>query len=207
MGSVSSVNVRFDAAGLVPAIVQHARTGAVLMLGYMNQEALERTLSSGRVWFYSRSRQALWLKGETSGHYLNLRQIRIDCDGDALLVLAEPEGPTCHTGQQSCFSETLAGAATVIGGEFLDALFQTILQRRRERPAGSYVASLFEGGVDRIAKKVGEEATEAVIAAKNGNRQEVAWEVADLWFHSLVMLAEAGLTPDDIWAELARRRR
>jgi phosphoribosyl-ATP pyrophosphohydrolase/phosphoribosyl-AMP cyclohydrolase len=189
-------------------VVQDVGNGRVLMLGYMNREALERTLTSGHTWFYSRSRQELWEKGATSGHYLAVRGVRADCDGDALLVLAEPAGPTCHTGVPSCFFNqlpTVADAPPVF--EAARELFELIQSRKEQRPEGSYVARLFDGGVDRIGKKIGEEATEVVIAAKNADRNALVWEVADLWFHTYVLLAEAGLTPQDIWHELAKRRR
>jgi phosphoribosyl-ATP pyrophosphohydrolase/phosphoribosyl-AMP cyclohydrolase len=236
--------LQFDANGLIPAIVQDAHTRQVLMLGYMNAEALRRTVASGQVWFWSRSRGQLWHKGETSGNFLNLRAVRVDCDGDALLVEAEPVGPTCHTGAVSCFFGELpaeivdpapaavgspappapaaAGSpalevavdsaattddAAALDGRAVEALFAVIEERQRLRPEGSYVARLLDAGVDRIAKKIGEEATEVVIAAKNGDHAEITWEVADLWFHSLVLLASSGLRPADIWRELDRRRR
>jgi len=216
--------LKFDAQGLLPAVVQDAATRQVLMVGYMNREALRRTLATGRVWFWSRSRGRLWQKGETSGHYLHVRALHLDCDGDVLLVEAEPAGPTCHTGAVSCFFHALdapARAAVLAAlaadsalaepaapdGRVVEALFAVIQQRQRERPEGSYVVRLLDGGVDRIAKKIGEEATEVVIAAKNGAPAEITWEVADLWFHTLVLLAASGLSPADIWRELERRRR
>jgi phosphoribosyl-ATP pyrophosphohydrolase/phosphoribosyl-AMP cyclohydrolase len=217
--------LKFDANGLIPAIVQDANTRQVLMLGYMNAEALRRTVTSGQAWFWSRSRGALWHKGETSGNYLNVRAVRVDCDGDTLLVEAEPAGPTCHTGAVSCFFEALpedlegdlaetpaarngeATAPAALDGRAVEALFAVIEERQRLRPEGSYVAKLLDAGVDRIAKKIGEEATEVVFAAKNGDGGEITWEVADLWFHSLVLLAASGLRPADIWQELDRRRR
>jgi phosphoribosyl-ATP pyrophosphohydrolase/phosphoribosyl-AMP cyclohydrolase len=228
--------LQFDANGLIPAIVQDANTRQVLMLGYMDAEALRRTVASGQVWFWSRSRGQLWHKGETSGNFLNLRGVRVDCDGDALLVEAEPVGPTCHTGAVSCFFDELpaeiagpapaaeagrpvlapggavvdaaiAEDASALDGRTVEALFAVIEERQRLRPEGSYVSKLLDAGVDRIAKKIGEEATEVVIAAKNGDHGEITWEVADLWFHSLVLLASSGLRPADIWRELDRRRR
>ncbi|HLI26808.1 MAG TPA: bifunctional phosphoribosyl-AMP cyclohydrolase/phosphoribosyl-ATP diphosphatase HisIE [Chloroflexota bacterium] len=216
--------LKFDAQGLLPAVVQDAATRQVLMVGYMNREALRRTLATGRVWFWSRSRGRLWQKGETSGHSLHVRALHLDCDGDVLLVEAEPAGPTCHTGAVSCFFHALdapARAAVLAAldadsalaepaapdGRVVEALFAVIQQRQRERPEGSYVVRLLDGGVDRIAKKIGEEATEVVIAAKNGAPAEITWEVADLWFHTLVLLAASGLSPADIWRELERRRR
>jgi phosphoribosyl-ATP pyrophosphohydrolase/phosphoribosyl-AMP cyclohydrolase len=200
----------FDANGLLPAIVQDARSGAVLMLGWMNEEALRRTRESGRVWFWSRRRQALWQKGETSGHWLRVVEVRRDCDDDVLLIVAEPAGPTCHTNQPSCFyrrldDETILPPA--IPADPVRELFAVIQHRQRERPPGSYTSALLEQGVDRIGKKIGEEATEVVIAAKNGDPAPLAQEVADLWYHSLVLLAACGLTPEDVFAVLRQRRK
>jgi phosphoribosyl-ATP pyrophosphohydrolase/phosphoribosyl-AMP cyclohydrolase len=200
--------VKFDQQGLIPAIVQHARTGQVLMLGYMNAEALQQTRERGLVTFWSRSRGMLWQKGETSGHVLHLVEIREDCDGDALLVLADPVGPTCHTGETSCFHSTLSGAAATeqvpeVG--FLAELSQLIAQRDRERPEGSYTTKLLVGGVDRIGKKIGEEAAEVIIAAKNRAPEELAWEAADLLYHTLVLLQSQGLPLGQVIRELRRR--
>jgi phosphoribosyl-AMP cyclohydrolase / phosphoribosyl-ATP pyrophosphohydrolase len=200
--------LQFDEKGLIPAIVQHARSGEVLMLGYMNEEALRRTIESGSVTFWSRSRQALWRKGETSGNLLRLVELRQDCDGDALLVLAEPAGPTCHTGEPSCFHTALDGspaAARVPSGAVLTQLSDLIARRATERPEGSYTVKLLDGGVDRIGKKIGEEAAEVIIAAKNNAPSELTWEVADLLYHSLVLLVQQGVSLDAIWGELRRR--
>ena len=200
--------MKFDENGLLPAIVQHARSGEVLMLGYMNAEAFERTLASRQVTFWSRSRQALWTKGETSGNFLQLVELRQDCDGDALLVLAEPHGPTCHTGEPSCFFRTSDGITTterMPPSGILTQLTDLIEQRAAERPAGSYTTKLLDGGVDRIGKKIGEEAAEVIIAAKNASATELTWELADLLYHSLVLLAQQGLPLESIWSELRRR--
>lgn len=198
----------FDRSELLPAIVQDARSGQVLMLGYMNEEAYRRTISDGRVWFWSRSRNAYWMKGETSGNVLRLRSIRIDCDGDAILVQADPVGPTCHTNAVSCFfTSTHASDGPPPSPEVAAELFATIKQRLAERPEGSYIARLAERGAERMAQKVGEEATEVVIAGVTDNREALIAETADLWFHTLILLAERGLSPDDVWAELAKRRR
>jgi phosphoribosyl-ATP pyrophosphohydrolase/phosphoribosyl-AMP cyclohydrolase len=198
----------FDRVELIPAIVQDATSGQVLMLGYMNQEAYQRTLADGEVWFWSRSRGRLWRKGETSGHVLRLRALRVDCDGDTVLVQADPAGPTCHTNATSCFFTSVHEANDAPPSpEIAAELFATILQRLAERPEGSYIAKLAERGVERMAQKVGEEATEVVIAGVTRNREDLIAETADLWFHTFVLLAESGLTPDDIWAELAKRRR
>ncbi|WP_298817606.1 bifunctional phosphoribosyl-AMP cyclohydrolase/phosphoribosyl-ATP diphosphatase HisIE [Chloroflexus sp.] len=193
---------------LLPAIVQHARSGEVLMLGYMNEAALAATRESGFVTFYSRSRQRLWRKGETSGHTLRVVEIRQDCDGDALLILAEPAGPTCHTGRPSCFFRDLddaevSGKAPPVA--VLARLADRIHARRDAAPTESYTAKLLHGGVDRIGKKIGEEAAEVIIAAKNGNPAEIVYELADLMYHSLVLLEQQGVAPEAVWAELARR--
>ncbi|MDP8922225.1 MAG: bifunctional phosphoribosyl-AMP cyclohydrolase/phosphoribosyl-ATP diphosphatase HisIE [Chloroflexota bacterium] len=198
----------FDRAELLPAIVQDARTGQVLMLGYMNRESYARTLDEGVAWFYSRSRQRLWKKGETSGNILRVCAVKLDCDGDTILVLADPVGPTCHTGGPSCFFTTVQErTAAPSFADSADELWRTIQGRFAARPEGSYVAKLAAGGTERIAKKVGEEAVEVAIAAMKGSREELTYEVADLWFHSYVLLAQAGLSPDDVWAELDRRRK
>ena len=203
-----AIQPAFDRLELIPAIVQDARTGQVLMQGYMNREAYERTLAEGNIWFWSRSRGRLWMKGETSGNVLKLRALRVDCDGDTLLALADPAGPTCHTSAVSCFFTSIQeSAGSPPTPEIAAELYATIRQRLADRPVGSYIARLAERGVERMAQKVGEEATEVVIAAVTRNRDSLIAETADLWFHTLVLLAEAGLTPDDIWAELASRRR
>jgi phosphoribosyl-ATP pyrophosphohydrolase/phosphoribosyl-AMP cyclohydrolase len=200
--------VRFDDQGLIPAIIQHARCGVVLMLGYMNEEALRQPIESGLVTFWSRSRQSIWQKGETSGNLLRLVELRQDCDGDALLVLAEPAGPTCHTGEPTCFHRQLDGEMVreqVPASGMLTELSDLIGRRAAERPDGSYVVKLLDGGVDRIGKKIGEEAAEVIIAAKNNSAPELTWEVADLLFHSLLLLAKQGVPLEAIWAELRRR--
>jgi phosphoribosyl-ATP pyrophosphohydrolase/phosphoribosyl-AMP cyclohydrolase len=206
--SETAIEPAFERQELLPAIVQDATSGKVLMLGYMNREAYARTLAEGRVWFWSRSRQAFWMKGETSGNVLTLRSLRLDCDGDAILVQAEPAGPTCHTGATSCFFTSVHETDREPPVPEQQAeLFETIRRRLTERPEGSYIARLAERGIERMAQKVGEEATEVVIAGVTRNREALISEMADLWFHSFVLLAESGLTPDDVWNELARRRR
>jgi phosphoribosyl-AMP cyclohydrolase / phosphoribosyl-ATP pyrophosphohydrolase len=195
--------------GLLPAVVQDHRSGKVLMVGFANREALEKTLQTRHAWFFSRSRNRLWEKGETSGNFLDLKALRVDCDADALIYLCEPHGPTCHTGERSCFFNTLNDVPNgETSGEAAATLFDTIKDRQAQAdPGSSYVARLLDEGVDRIAKKVGEEATEVVIAAKNSNPEELAHEVADLWFHTFVLLAQQGMTPEDVWEELRGRRR
>lgn len=200
--------LNYDDNGLVPAIVQHARSGEVLMLGYMNEEALNLTRETGLVTFWSRSRRAIWRKGETSGNLLRLVELRQDCDGDTLLVLAEPAGPTCHTGERSCFHRDLAGEparATAPPSAILGRLSDLIHSRRETSPDQSYTAKLLHGGVDRIGKKIGEEAAEVIIAAKNRSDAELAYELADLLYHSLVMLESQGLPAEAVWRELERR--
>jgi phosphoribosyl-ATP pyrophosphohydrolase/phosphoribosyl-AMP cyclohydrolase len=199
---------RFDANGLIPAIVQHARSGEVLMLGYMNEDALHHTQTSGLVTFWSRSRQALWKKGETSGNWLRLVDIRLDCDSDALLVLAEPDGPTCHTGQPTCFHRTLDETTNDIRVPAItitSRLTDVIASRIDADPEQSYTAKLLRGGIDRIAKKVGEEAAEVIIAAKNNSDSELTYEVADLFYHTLVLLTNQHVPLEAVWKELVRR--
>jgi phosphoribosyl-ATP pyrophosphohydrolase/phosphoribosyl-AMP cyclohydrolase len=201
--------VAFDAAGLVPAVVQDAASGQVLMLGYMNAEALARTRATGLVWFWSRSRQRLWQKGETSGHTLTVEEIRLDCDGDVVLVRARPAGPTCHTGAVSCFHRSLTGEPVVEtpGPGVLAQVWATLEQRQREMPEGSYTTYLLREGIDKIGKKVGEEAAEVIIAAKNGAPGPLASETADLIYHALVMLLACGVPPAAVYEVLAERHR
>lgn len=190
------------ADGLVPAIVQDAETRNVLMLGFMNEDALEATHHSGCVTFYSRSRQRLWEKGESSGNRLVVRSIKADCDNDTLLIEAVPEGPVCHTGEMTCFGEP----APTVGGQ-LSELQRTIHDRRNADPRTSYVASLFESGINKIAQKVGEEAVELVIEAKDQDRDKFLGEAADLLFHYLVLLEARSITLNDVTDELQKRRR
>lgn len=200
--------MKYDANGLIPAIVQHARSGEVLMLGYMNEEALRLTHETGLVTFWSRSRQTLWRKGETSGNTLRLVAVRQDCDGDALLVLAEPAGPTCHTGERSCFHTASAGeqvTASMPPSAILARLADLVHARRDAAPDSSYTAKLLHGGVDRIGKKIGEEAAEVIIAAKNASHAELTYELADLFYHSLVLMESQGLAAEAVWQELERR--
>jgi len=207
--------VRWNADGLAPVVIVDARSGAVLTLAYANRDALERTLATESTWLYSRSRAALWNKGATSGNTQRVVAVALDCDADALLYRVIPAGPACHTGAASCFASVVAlgGAeaeATPGGAAFataMIALAETIAARKANAPAGSYTAKLFAGGVDRIGKKIGEEATEVVIAAKNDDPAELVWETSDLLYHTLVMLAERDVALDDIGAELARRAR
>jgi phosphoribosyl-ATP pyrophosphohydrolase/phosphoribosyl-AMP cyclohydrolase len=190
--------------GLLPAIVQHWLSGEVLMLGYMNAEALARTQASGRVTFFSRSKQRLWAKGESSGRVLALKSIRLDCDADTLLVQAEPHGPTCHTGTSSCFGDS-AEVRPPLG--FLAELDTLVAQRHAERPEGSYTTKLFNGGIRRMAQKVGEEGVETALAAVAQGDEELLGEAADLLFHLTVALRARGLSLTDVVGVLAGRHR
>ncbi len=202
--------VRFDRDGLIPAVVQERGSGRVLMVACMNRESLALTIKTGFTHFWSRSRRALWKKGETSGHTQRVVALRVDCDGDALLVEVEQEGPACHTGEGSCFFRRAADGRWVrdpaAGGQaVLDRVYAVIRDRKAHPREGSYVASLFAGGLDRILKKVGEEAGEVVIASKNGAPEQIVWETADLWFHTLVALGYHEIPPEAVFAELERR--
>jgi phosphoribosyl-ATP pyrophosphohydrolase/phosphoribosyl-AMP cyclohydrolase len=204
-------DLKFDERGLVPAVVQEAQTSAVLMLAYMNAESLERTLETGETWFWSRSRAQLWHKGETSGNTQRVVNVLLDCDGDALVVRVEPAGPACHTGQTSCFHNVIqaAGASQQnVGdlGEVLRALYALVEKRKRERPQGSYTTYLFDQGLDKILKKIGEESSETIIAAKNEDHGALAKESCDLLYHLIVLLVERGVTLSDVRDELVRRR-
>lgn len=198
------MNVDFQkGGGLVPAIVQDATTGRVLMLGYMNEEALQKTQTSGLVTFFSRSRGELWTKGETSGHYLHLVSIAADCDADALLVKVRPDGPTCHTGTDTCWGERNEPDTLT----FLTELQDFIEQRQREMPEGSYTTSLFRDGVNRMAQKVGEEALEACIEAVGGTNERLVYEASDMLYHLIVLLTHKGLRIEDVVAELKERHK
>lgn len=213
-------DLRYDTDGLVPAVVQDATDGRVLMLAYVDAEAIEATLATGDVHFHSRSRDRLWQKGETSGNVLRLVDLAVDCDGDALLLTVEPVGPTCHRGTRSCFDPAGAPAKrSTQGFAWLETLWATIAVRASERPEGSYTARLLAGGVDAVARKVGEEATEVLMAAKDdataeatgadrtGTRDDLAGEAADLLYHALVLLAERGLPASAVIEALRARHR
>ena len=196
--------------GLVPAIIQDAKTKNVLMLGYMNQEAFDKTLSTKKVTFWSRSRNCLWTKGETSGNFLNLVDMKIDCDNDTLLVRAIPDGPTCHKGTDTCWGEenTVQQGSALLGDNpllFLTELQDFINRRHEEMPEGSYTTSLFKDGINRIAQKVGEEALEAVIEATNGTNEKLVYEASDMIYHLIVLLTSKGLRIEDVANELAKR--
>ncbi len=209
--------VKFDEKGLVPAIVQE-ENGQVLMLAYMNKESLEKTLETGYTWFYSRSREKLWQKGETSGNVQQVKEISYDCDGDTLLVRVHQTGVACHTGSYSCFSGRRIGESNqelaVVPpkdetslAEILYDLYSVIQDRRLHPVDGSYTNYLFEKGQDKILKKVGEEAVETVIASKNMRKEDILYEMGDLWYHCLVLLAFHNIRPEELFAELMSRRK
>ena len=212
-------NLQYNEKGLIPAIIQDGATGQVLMLAYMNQEALQKTVETGVTWFYSRSRRCLWQKGETSGHLQQVKDIAYDCDADTLLITVEQTGAACHEGTFSCFSRTLGSeertstmmadptkvygnAATVIHD-----LYHVIMDRKTNPKEGSYTNYLFEKGQDKILKKVGEECAETIIGSKNNDKAEILYEMADLWYHNLVLLAYHDITPSELLEELQKRRK
>lgn len=196
--------LKFDGNGLIPAVVQDARTGRVLTLAYMNRESLAITLREGRTCFYSRSRRTLWRKGETSGNVQRIVSITADCDLDALVVKVEKAGPACHTGADSCFFNPVYESDEL--SEFsLDGLYELLQGRKKELPEGSYTTYLFQKGLDKILKKVGEESTEVIIAAHARDRRETVYEMADLAYHVMVLMVELGITPEEVRRELASR--
>ncbi len=213
-------DLKFDEKGLIPAIIQDFRTGQVLMLAYMNKESLARSQESGKTWFYSRSRRRLWQKGEESGHIQKIKGISFDCDNDCLLVKVEQTGAACHTGHYSCFYRNLEGEeverpvfdmssiydSAGSGPGILYELYDIIQERREKMPEGSYTAYLFENGLDKILKKVGEENAEVIIAAKNRDKKELVYETSDLLYHLLVLLVEQGVSLPEIFTELKSRR-
>ena len=224
---IAITDIKFDERGLVPAIVQDSNTLQVLTLAYMNAESLKRTVESGETWFWSRSRSSLWHKGETSGNKQRVVAVSVDCDHDAIRLLVIPSGPACHTGAQSCFpsdlddapnpgssptvredspvSDKRAGSADL--GAVLGDLYALVESRKRERPAGSYSSYLFNEGLDKILKKVGEESAETIIAAKNQDSQALVREASDLLYHLIVLLVQRGLTLDQVSGELDARRK
>ncbi len=196
MNAPDVASLTFDERGLIVTVAQDATTGTVLMVAYMDREALARTIESGQAHFWSRSRQALWHKGETSGNVMHVEEIQADCDSDALLLSVHPSGPACHTGQRSCFAQP----ATII-----DRLDATLRDREATRPAGSYSATLFDGGQAAILRKVGEESVEVLLAGAGEGDQALTNEVADLWFHTMVLLRARGLSPSAVLDVLAKR--
>ena len=201
---IKTEELKFDKDGLIPAIVVDAVTKEVLTLAYMNKESLEITLTKGLTCFYSRSRRQLWLKGETSGNYQHVVSVTADCDKDALVVKVEKDGPACHTGAESCFFNPLY--INEEKHEFsLRGLYGLLLDRKAQMPQGSYTTYLFEKGLDKILKKVGEESTEVIIAGKAQDKKETIYEIADLAYHIMVLMVQSGITVDEVRAELASR--
>jgi len=198
------MELKYDQNGLIPAIVQDWQTGRVLTLAYMNAESLAITLAEGRTCFYSRSRRCLWRKGETSGNVQHVVSVTADCDADALLVRVNKDGPACHTGAESCFFQDIYTDPQVQRFS-IEGLYQLIQGRRSDPQEGSYTSYLFQKGTDKILKKVGEECTEVIVAGKGGDKQETVFEIADLAYHTLVLMAHMGITPADVAAELAKR--
>ncbi len=199
--------IKFDDKGLVPAVAQDAISGEVLMLAYMNREALEKTLETGRAHYWSRSRGKLWLKGETSGHFQDIKSTRYDCDADAILLLIDQTGAACHTGQRSCFYRKLDGdnRQEPAGAAIVSGLFEVLKGRKNADPELSYVASLYKKGTQKILYKVEEESTELIEAALSGVKKEIVHETADLLFHTMVLLANEGVEIEEIYEELGRR--
>jgi len=203
MSDLNFDEIRFDERGLIPAIVQNAATREVLTLAYMNRESLQRTIETKQTWFWSRSRNELWHKGATSGNTQEVVSLALDCDRDAIIVLVNPAGPACHTGAVSCFDIETRPLEL---GPLLDQLYELIQSRERERPDGSYTTYLFDEGLDKILKKLGEESAETIIAAKNDDDERLTAEVSDLVYHLLVLLVARGVSLSQVAAELAKRR-
>lgn len=204
------VQIKLDESGLVPAIAQHHESGEILMMGYMNPGSIKRTFEGGEVWFYSRSRSDLWHKGEMSGNYMRVKSAYVDCDGDTMLLKVDPDGPICHTGNISCFFTQYEGVGefdkSIDVSKILEELFSTIQDRKNELPTSSYTTQLIKNGPDRVGQKVIEEAGELAIAGVKGEKDNIINEMADLMYHSLVLLAVSGLSPKDVWEELRKRR-
>ena len=208
-------NLKYDSNGLIPAVIQDWKNGDVLMLAYMNEESLKKTIETGNTHFWSRSRNKLWKKGETSGNEQIVKEISYDCDNDTLLVKVEQKGVACHTGNRSCFYSKLTQGVIprearnleveTFYGNVIDKIYEVILDRKRNLREGSYVSSLFKSGRDKILKKIGEEASEVVIGSKNDKKEEIVYEIADLWFHTLVLLGYHDISPEEIYKELQKR--
>ncbi len=200
--------IKFDDNGLVPVIAQDVNTAKVLMQAYMNEESLKKTIETGLMTYYSRSRQELWVKGGTSGNFQYVRELFLDCDADCILAKVEQKGVACHIGEYSCFFESLykSGESKPRNYAIIDELFAVIEDRKVNPKEGSYTNYLFEKGADKILKKIGEESAEVIIAAKNKSNDEICYEAADLFYHLMVLLSESGLKPGDLFFELEKRR-
>ena len=198
---------KLNSDGLLPVVTQHYKTSEVLMVAYMNQEAFEKTVKTGRMTYFSRSRQSLWTKGETSGHFQYVKSLTIDCDYDTLLAKVDQVGAACHTGNPTCFFQPIVGDQyeEINTQQVFESVYHTIMDRKEHPKEGSYTNYLFEKGIDKILKKVGEEAAEIIIAAKNPNQEEVKYEMCDFLYHMMVLMAERGITWDDIMEEMAKR--
>ena len=203
---MNTKNIKFDDTGLIPAIAQDIKSGEVLMLAYMNQASLDMTIKSGYATYYSRSRQELWKKGETSGNLQKVVSMKYDCDGDTLLLLVEQTGPACHTGAKSCFFNNFYGDDARIQPSILDEVYNVILDRKANPKEGSYTNYLLDKGKEKTCKKVGEEASEIIIGAISGDSENVAYESGDLLYHLSVLMVQCDLTWDDIFTELKKRR-
>jgi len=201
--------IRFDEQGLVPAIIQDAVSGKVLMLAYMNRESLQKTIETRKTWFFSRSRNQLWNKGETSGNFQRVKKMSYDCDGDSLLVEVEQTGPACHTGEKSCFYRELFKErdSLPINHDIIYDLYERIVKRKQNPMEGSYTNYLFREGIDKILKKIGEETSEVIIGAKNNNKEELIYELSDLIYHSLVLMVQQNIKIEDLKQELTRREK
>lgn len=210
-------SIKFDDRGLVPVVTQDYKTKEVLMVAYMNEEAFDKTVETGKVTYFSRSRNKLWLKGETSGHYQLVKSVKLDCDGDTLLVEAEQLGAACHTGSKTCFYRTLEEGEwsekapaeqsdEELTAKILQEVYDVIVDRTINPKEGSYTNYLFTKGLDKILKKVGEETAEVIIAAKNKSKEEIRYEISDLMYHLMVLMVERGVTLEDIYGELRGRR-
>ena len=197
--------LKFDEKGLIPAVVQDAVNGRVLTVAYMNRESIEISMKEGRTCFFSRSRQELWRKGETSGNFQHIVSMTADCDKDALLVKVEKDGPACHLGNESCFHDNMLWESDELSEFTLKGLYQLLEGRMKDKPEGSYTTYLFEKGIDKILKKVGEECTEVIIAGKADDKKETVYEIADLAYHIMVMMVQMGISVEDVHRELASR--
>lgn len=197
--------LKFDEKGLIPAVVQDAVNGRVLTVAYMNRESIEISMKEGRTCFFSRSRQELWRKGETSGNFQHIVSMTADCDKDALLVKVEKDGPACHLGNESCFHDNTLWESDELSEFTLEGLYQLLEGRMKDKPEGSYTTYLFEKGIDKMLKKVGEECTEVIIAGKADDKKETVYEIADLAYHIMVMMVQMGISVEDVHRELASR--